>query len=124
LDVLRHALALHAVCLAVVLWWRLGPSQVSLAALAYLLVGAALSGLVRAVWGRAMQVACLYCQVVALWPPADAGPPDLAPQLAMAWHGLGMAAMVVVEVLGAVICDVVHKPKPLPTCNPQKESDS
>jgi hypothetical protein len=120
LAVLRNALALNAVCWAVVLCWNLGPNYLSLASIAYLVFGAVLSRLVWAAYGRAMQVACLYFHIVVLF-HSDPADQDFAG--AMAWHGLGMAALVAFDIVRAVIRDVfISRSSPL--SNHKSEIDS
>jgi hypothetical protein len=124
MAVLRHLLALNAVGIAVALCWNLGPHYRSLTLVAYLVVGAVVSLLVKAVYGHAMQVACLYFHIVVLLPPSDpASDLNLAFGGAMAWHGLGMAAVVALEVVRIVMRDVFIRPK-FPPREPQLEIDS
>ena len=120
LAVLRNVLALNAVCLAVVFCWNLGQNYLSLASIAYLVSGAVLSRLVCAAYGHTMQVACLYFHIVALF-RSDQADQDFAG--AMAWHGLGMAALVALDIVRAVMRDVfISRSSPL--SNPKSEIDS
>lgn len=108
-----------------VLCWNLGPHYLSIASLLYLVVGAVLSLLVAGAYGYAMQVACLYVQIIVLLPRSGAEPTDLTLEGAMAWQGLGMALMVTMQVVARTVTrGVFVRRKSQPYCDSQKETDS